>query len=304
MRGGAVMNRRSLPCMLTFDVEEWFQVENLRSVFPPDRWETMPSRLERPTRALLELLAEYGVRATFFVLGWVAQRQPGLVRELVHSGHEVASHGYGHILPLTLTESAFEADVARARAVLEDIVGGPVFGYRAPAFSIDRLRLRILAEMGFSYDSSYHPFTLHDRYGRIEPPGVAIAPGVFRVDTTLVEVALPIERIGRLAIPASGGGYFRLYPGPLFRHLARRAIARSGHYVMYLHCWEFDDRQPRVHGIGSMARFRHYNNLSRTLPRLRRFLDMLRVMEVDFMSIQDFVGSVRPLSTQDTWRAA
>jgi polysaccharide deacetylase family protein (PEP-CTERM system associated) len=281
-----------IPCMLTFDVEEWFQVENLRPVFPPDRWESLPRRLPESTRVVLELLRQHGVRATFFVLGWVAEREASLVRDIAAAGHEIASHGYGHILPMTLSASEFREDVSRAHAVLERIGGRAVVGYRAPSFSIDLKRLAILAELGFRYDSSFHPFGLHDRYGRLDRVGSPIVPGVYRFDAKMVEVGLPVERIGPLALPVSGGGYFRLYPGPLFRRIVRRAIARCRHYTMYLHAWEFDAEQPRVGGAGLVRTFRHYNNLSRTLPRMRQLLEMLKRMNVRFITVREFVEEI------------
>lgn len=278
--------------MLTFDVEEWFQVESLRPVFPPDTWERQPRRLHGSTRVVLELLAQHGVRATFFVLGWLAEREAGVVREIAEAGHEIASHGYGHVLPMTLSTSEFREDVSRARGVLERVTGRAVVGYRAPSFNIDRKRLAILAELGFRYDSSYHPFGLHDRYGRLAPVGSPIMPGVYRFDTKMVEVGLPVEWMGPLALPASGGGYFRLYPGPLFRRIARRAIARCRHYTMYLHSWEFDADQPRVRGAGLVRTFRHYNNLSRTLPRMRQLLEMLKTMNARFITVREFVEEI------------
>jgi polysaccharide deacetylase family protein (PEP-CTERM system associated) len=278
--------------MLTFDIEEWFQVESLRPVFPPDTWDGLPRRLPESTRLLLELLAEHGVRATFFVLGWVAEREGSLVREIAQAGHEIASHGYGHVLPMTLSPSAFRDDVSRARAVLEHVGGRAVTGYRAPSFSIDRARLAILAELGFRYDSSHHPLRLHSRYGRLDFMGSPVMPGVYRLDSKMVEVGLPVESMGPLRLPASGGGYFRLYPGALFRRIARRAIARCRHYTMYLHSWEFDAGQPRVRGAGLMRSFRHYNNLSRTLPRMRRLLHMLEAMNARFITVGEFVEEI------------
>ena len=280
--------------MLTFDVEEWFQVENLRPVFPPDTWERLPRRVHQSTRRLLELLAEHRVHATFFVLGWVAEREAGLVRDITEAGHEIASHGYGHVLPMTLSVAEFRDDVMRARALLESITGRAVVGYRAPSFNIDSKRLAILAELGFRYDSSYHPFTMHDRYARLDEVGAPIVPGVYRFDAKMVEVGLPVERLGPLAVPVSGGGYFRLYPGPLFRRMAQRSIARCRHYTMYLHTWEFDGDQPRVGGAGLVRTFRHYNNLSRTLPRMRRLLEMLKRMDVRFMTVGEFVEEIAP----------
>ena len=178
------------------------------------------------TRVILRLLAEYEIRSTFFVLGWVAEREPKLVRDIAEAGHEVACHGYSHILPMQLTPVQFRDDILRARHVLQEVSGREIIGYRAPSFSIDRERLAILEECGFRYDSSYHPFAIHDRYGHLGDLGGPVMPGVYRLSDQMVELGLPVERVGLLPLPVSGGGYFRLYPAALFRSLVRRAIVR------------------------------------------------------------------------------
>jgi polysaccharide deacetylase family protein (PEP-CTERM system associated) len=282
------------PCLLTFDVEDWFQVENLRPLFPTDSWERIPRRVTASTRVVLRFLGEYGIRSTFFILGWVAEREPKLVREIAEGGHEVACHGYGHVLPMQLTPGQFRDDVLRARQVLQAVSGQDVIGYRAPSFSIDRERLAILAECGFRYDSSHHPFGIHDRYSRLGDLGPPVVGGVYRLDGQMVELALPVERLGPLPLPVSGGGYFRLYPAALFRCLARRAMASRGHYAMYLHSWEFDPEQPRVRGAGLARTFRHYNNLSRTLPRMRQLVAMFKGMDARFVTARQFVEEVLP----------
>ena len=292
----------SMSAVLTFDIEEWFQVENLRSVFPPAHWDRIPRRVVGATRAVIELLAERQRHATFFILGWVAEREPALVREIVAHGHEIAAHGHGHVLPTQLTSAAFRDDVLRTRKILEDVAGAPVVGYRAPSFSLTRDHLAILGDCGFRYDSSFHPFTLHDRYARLDTLGTPLRPGVYSIDRGMMELALPVERFGGLQVPISGGGYFRLYPGGLFRHLVRRAIVRDRHYVMYLHSWEFDPGMPRVKEAGLGARFRHYNNLSRTLPRMRRLIGMLESMPATFLTAGEFLEGIR--ATASTARGA
>jgi polysaccharide deacetylase family protein (PEP-CTERM system associated) len=279
-------------CLLTFDIEDWFQTENLRPAFPPARWETVPRRVGASTRVILRLLAEYEIRSTFFVLGWVAEREPDLVRAIVSGGHEVASHGYGHILPMQLTLDQFRDDVLRARGVLEDVAEREITGYRAPSFSIDRARLEILAECGFRYDSSHHPFNVHDRYGRLGRLGPPIRPGVYRLDGQIVELELPVERLGGLALPTSGGAYFRLYPAALFRNLVGRVLDRRGYYMMYLHAWEFDPAQPRVRGAGLTRTVRHYHNLSRTLPRMHQLIAMLKRLDTQFLTAREFIDGI------------
>jgi len=277
---------------MTFDVEDWFQVENLRPIFPTACWESIPRRVRDATRVILRLLEEHKIRSTFFVLGWVAEREPELIREIAEGGHEVACHGYGHVLPMELTLAEFRDDVLRARQVIERVCDREVIGYRAPSFSIDRQRLMILAECGFRYDSSHHPFGIHDRYGRLGDLGPALVPGIYRLDTGMVELELPVERVGPLRVPVSGGGYFRLYPAAVFRRLVRRAIATRGNYAMYLHSWEFDTTQPRARGAGLTRTFRHYNNLSRTLPRMRQLVVMLKNLGARFVTVREFIEDV------------
>ena len=281
-----------IPCLLTFNIEEWFQVENLRPLFPPESWETIPRRVAGATRRVLRLLAEHQIHSTFFVLGWVAEREPGLVREIAESGHEIASHGHGHVMPMQLTLSEFRDDLVRARKVLEDVSGREVVGYRAPSFSIDHKRLTVLQGCGFRYDSSHHPFGLHERYGRLGDLGAPIVPGVYRLGERMVELALPVEHVGPVALPVSGGGYFRLCPAALYRTLVARSIARLGSYLMCLHSWEFDPEQPRVPGAGRARTARHYVSLSHTLPRMRRLIETLKGAGGCFMTARDFVERV------------
>jgi polysaccharide deacetylase family protein (PEP-CTERM system associated) len=278
-------------CVLTFDIEDWFQVENLRPLFPVDRWDAMPRRVAVGTRTILGLLAEHGIRATFFVLGWIGEREPELVAEIAAAGHEIACHGYGHVLPTALTPRELEADLARARAVLERACGRPVVGYRAPSFALDGERLAVVARSGFRYDSSHQPFRWHDRYGRLDDLRPSAVPGVHRVGD-LVELGLPVDQIGPVPLPASGGAYFRLFPALVFRTLVRRVIARRGHYVMYLHSWEFDPEQPRARGAGPTRTVRHYGGLRRTLPRMRRLLAMLHEMGAGFVTAGEFIDEI------------
>ena len=288
------MNR----CLLTFDIEDWFQVENLRPHFPPATWDSMPRRVAGSTTTLLDLLDEYRIRSTFFVLGWVADREPGLVREIARRGHEVACHGYGHILPLTLSLEAFRTDISRARKCLEDLTGAPVRGYRAPSFSIDRRRLAIVSECGFSYDSSHHPFGFHDRYGQLGDLGPPLHPGVYRLPDGLLEVGLPVEHVGPLPVPVAGGAWFRLYPGAFHRALVGRALRRQGHFVFYLHSWELDPEQPRVSEARLFSRVRHYTSLSQSARRLRSLVTTLTNGGTSFHTVSDFLGQIGPRATE------
>lgn len=256
---------------LSFDVEDWFQVENLRAATPRTQWDVLPLRVERSTGEILDILAERGVKATFFVLGWVAQRCPALVRRIHEAGHEVASHGYGHDLVYQLNPQQFREDARRAKSLLEDLTGTRVIGYRAPNFTIveqTRWALDVLKEEGFVYDSSVFPLTWHDRYGF---RSCGTTP--FEWDNGLIEVPIAVSRISGLSLPVGGGGYFRLMPYLYFRTLLARTNRQGNAFTFYLHPWEFDPSQPRVQGVRLQHRFRHYVNLARTAPRLRRLLD-------------------------------
>jgi polysaccharide deacetylase family protein (PEP-CTERM system associated) len=258
---------------LTVDVEDYFQVAAFSGVLSRADWDSAESRVERNTHALLELFAEFDRKATFFVLGWVAERHPDLIRKIQAQGHEIASHGYSHELIYNQTPAEFRAETERARKLLQDITQGPVLGYRAASYSITReslWALEILAEVGFEYDSSIFPIR-HDRYGL---PGAPTEPhrALLPSGRTLVEFPISTVRVGPLRLPVSGGGYFRLYPYAVSRMLAERKLRRSGRpFVFYLHPWEIDPDQPRIRA-GALSRFRHYNNLDRCELRLRRLL--------------------------------
>lgn len=258
---------------MTIDVEDYFHVAALSSVIKRDDWSSMEYRCEQNTRCLLELFAEFDIKATFFVLGWVAQRSPALVRALHEAGHEVACHGMSHELIYRQTPDVFARETRDSKALLEDIVGAPVHGYRAASWSITRQSLwalDIVHELGFEYDSSIFPVH-HDVYGI---PGAPRRPGV--IDTPsggrLVEFPPSTTRILGLRVPVAGGGYFRLLPYWLTRHGLRK-INRDERqaFIFYLHPWEVDPDQPRIEA-GWLSRFRHYTNLRRTQQRLRRLV--------------------------------
>lgn len=256
---------------LTFDIEEHFQVSAFDSPMRRRHWSRLESRVEGNTAKLLDLLETYGVRATFFVLGWVAERHPSLVRRIANANHEVASHGYAHELITAQTPGQFREDVRRAKGILEDIIGAAVLGYRAPSFTITRetlWALPILVEEGYAYDSSVFPI-LHNRYGL---PGAC--PWPHRLDTCaglLWEIPPSTVKIAGFRSPIAGGGYLRLYPFQALRWLLKRAEAAGHPLVMYLHAWELDPHQPRMNGP-LLSRFRHYVGLHKTEERLRQLL--------------------------------
>ncbi|MFQ3621965.1 MAG: XrtA system polysaccharide deacetylase [Acetobacteraceae bacterium] len=255
---------------LSVDVEDWFQVQAFAGVIARADWDRLPRRVVANTDRLLDLFAQHGVSATFFVLGWVAERHPDLVRRIAAGGHELASHGHGHELVHAIGPDAFRADIRRAKALIEDAAGTPVRGYRAPTFSIGRRTTpwahAILAEEGHGYSSSVYPVR-HDLYGDPEAPQAPFRPDPAGV----VEIPMTVSRLGGRAVPCSGGGWFRILPYPLFAALLRRAAATAP-AVFYTHPWEIDAAQPRLGAAPLKSRFRHYTGLKRTEPRLRRLL--------------------------------
>ena len=257
---------------MSVDVEDWFQVQAFAGVIPRSEWDALAPRVVASTDRVLDRFARAGVRATFFTLGWVAERQPALIRRIVAAGHELASHGFGHERVYEIGAEAFRADIRRARQVLEDAGGTAVTGYRAPTFSIGAAITpwahRILSEEGHRYSSSVFPVR-HDLYGAPDAPRGPHRPfpdGVVELPMTT------LRALGR-NLPCAGGGWFRLLPYPLFRAGLRRVNAaerRPG--IFYFHPWEVDPGQPRVLSAPPLSRFRHYSRLSSMAPRVDRLL--------------------------------
>lgn len=256
---------------MTIDVEDYFQVSAFAPHIPRNQWDSLPCRVERNVMRIIEMLDAHESKATFFTLGWIAERYPHLVREIVAGGHELASHGYGHLRASDQSESEFRTDVTHAKKLLEDISGTPVNGYRAPSFSIGHKNmwaLDVLNEAGYLYSSSIYPVK-HDHYGMPEAPRFKFQP---RQHALLELPPTTMQMLGR-NFPASGGGYFRLLPYSLSAWMMRRVNQRDGEPgIFYFHPWEIDPEQPRQRGVGMKTRFRHYVNLSRMQGRLERLL--------------------------------
>jgi polysaccharide deacetylase family protein (PEP-CTERM system associated) len=256
---------------LSVDVEDYFQVGAFEGVISRDSWETIPRRVEANTDRVIDLFAEAGVRATFFTLGWVAERHSALIRRAAEAGHEIASHGWDHKRVFTMTVDEFRADLARTRAVLEDASGQKVSGYRAPSFSIDQRTPwahEVLAEEGYAYSSSVAPVA-HDHYGWRNAPRFAWRP-VAGAD--LIELPVTTLEIGKRRMAAGGGGFFRLLPWQLSNLAVRRVNGERRPAIFYFHPWEIDPEQPRVPNAPMRSTFRHYTNLEAMRPKLLRLL--------------------------------
>jgi polysaccharide deacetylase family protein (PEP-CTERM system associated) len=256
---------------LTVDVEDYFQVQAFAEAVPRPSWDTIAPRVEANVDRILEQFGAARVRATFFTLGWVAERHPGMLRRIAGEGHELASHGYDHRRADRLAPLAFRNDVGRTKRLIEDIAGVPVIGYRAPTFSIGRRNLwafALLEREGYRYSSSINPIR-HDLYGMPDAPRFPFRPG----PGELWELPMTTVRLWRQNLPCSGGGYFRLLPYQLYRRgLERVNRVERAPGIFYFHPWEIDAAQPRIRNCGRLARFRHYVNIAAMPGRLERLL--------------------------------
>lgn len=256
----------------TVDVEDYFQVSALAPYIPRQQWDSIPCRIERNVERILELLDERGAHATFFTLGWIAERYPVLIRRIVEHGHELASHGYGHLRASEQTPDNFREDISRSKKLLEDIGGVAVQGYRAPSFSIganNLWALDLLHDSGYRYSSSIYPIQ-HDHYGMPEAPRFAFRP---RGESGLLELPVTTVNVFGRNFPAGGGGYFRMLPYPMSRWCLNRVNQQDSQSCMfYFHPWEIDPGQPRQPGINFKTSFRHYVNLSRMERKIRALL--------------------------------
>ena len=285
--------------VLTFDVEEHFQVAAFWSAARRGQWDQLSSRVERNTRKISDLLLEHSTRATFFVLGWVAERHPDLVKDLAQQGHEIASHGYGHELVSTQTPAQFREDVRRSKQILEDLIGRQVVGYRAPSFSISsrtEWAISVLIEEGYRYDSS-----IYNRF-RSAQVSKAIDTETYQLETkagTIWEVSPSTMNACGLQLPVAGGGYFRLFPYAASRMFLKNLERQGSQLVMYLHPWELDPEQPRMDGP-MLSKVRHYLNLGKTEQRLRWLL-----RDFSFAPINEVVRPIRNIidGKDERWHA-
>jgi len=278
---------------LTFDVEDYYQVSAFQSSVPMADWDRYESRVERNTYKLLGILSSAGVRATFFVLGWVAERHSAMVKAIHAGGHEVASHGYSHEMLTQLNPLKFREDIRRAKGLLEDLIGCRILGYRAPSFTIVQetmWALPVLVEEGFAYDSSIFPIR-HDRYGM--PHANPFCHLLVTPAGALWEIPPSTFAIGGIRIPIAGGGYLRLFPYRLLRRLLKQVEGQGVPLVMDLHPWELDPEQPQI-PASFVSSFRHHVNLHKTEGRLMNLLRDFR-----FAPIQEAIDPIRQLNGRE-----
>lgn len=292
-------SRNNKTILLTFDVEDWFQVENFKECISYSTWPLRELRVEKNTIQLLDLLDDAPTRvgATFFILGWIAVRCPNLVREIHHRGHEVASHGVNHHLCYKQTSEMLRQDLIKSKEILEDIIGSEVLGYRAPSFSITDDAINCVQEAGYLYDSSYNSYEGHGRYGSLtQLKDVQQDIPVYTLSPSFYEIPVSNLRIGSTILPWGGGGYFRLLPSILHRAGVKYILKQSGCYTFYMHPWEIDPDQPRVNDVKSSLRYRHYVNLSSTKKKLQKLI--VSNADHSFCTCKEFIQK-RPLVNLD-----
>lgn len=287
--------------LLTFDVEDWFQVENFKECIPFSTWSSYELRVEKNTYRILDLLDSFNpqskihhlqqktnyesstisyqpdgpskLKTTFFILGWVAERLPNLVREIHSRGHEVASHGYYHNLCNQETKKELKKDLIDSKKLLEDIIGFPVHGYRAPSFSVNNEILKIIEDCGYLFDSSFNSFGMNKRYGKIDLIQNGKMGIAYRISDNFYEIPISNINFFNLVLAWGGGGFFRLIPLSLFKLGAYSILKRENTYLFFLHPWEIDPEQPKVSKASAFYKFRHYHNLRKNYSRLSKLLE-------------------------------
>ncbi|MGD8837693.1 MAG: polysaccharide deacetylase family protein [Desulfobacteraceae bacterium] len=274
--------------LITIDVEDWFQVENLRPWLPPQTWNQQQLRVENNTHRLLDLLDSIKTtnptnppnsvnpKATFFILGWVAKKAPQLVREIHKRGHEIASHGYSHMMCNQLDPDELQQDLIRSKYLLEDAIGIAVRGYRAPNFSINDQALKAIQAAGYKYDSSYNNFSNHRRYGQLTGNRTKKQNTYLRFNNDFYELPISNMQIANQIVPWGGGGYFRFLPFPIFKAGIKQILKKQEAYMFYLHPWEIDPNQPKIKKAIGLSGWRHYLNLDKTYPRLKKLISTFK----------------------------
>ena len=261
--------------LLTIDVEDWFQVENFKSYIDFSTWNSFELRVEKNTHLILDLLDAFSFKpkATFFILGWIAEKLPTLVRQIRDRGHEVGSHGANHHLCTTLDRNRLAQDLLTSKNRIEDITGHAVYGYRAPSFAVNDQVIDMIKQAGYLYDSSYNSFSAHGRYGSINLSNAVKNGGSYQLDNHFFELPVSNLRLCNKTIPLGGGGDFRLYPTPFFKQGIKNVLKKDNAFIFYTHPWEFDPNQPRVHQASRGFKFRHYINLNKTESKLKRIIN-------------------------------
>jgi len=275
--------------LLTFDVEDWFQVENFKEYIKFSTWNIFELRVEKSTLKVLDLLDSFPFKpkATFFILGWIAQKLPGLIKEIHKRGHEVASHGFNHHLCRNLNGKELYRDLKSSKEFLENIINSEVQGFRAPSFVVNNEILKSIEKAGYTYDSSFNSFSGHGRYGTIDLSLARKIDACYKINHRFYELPISNVKINNKVLPLGGGGYFRLYPFKLFEFGMKRVLKKDNAFVFYAHPWEFDPSQPRVEEAARWFKFRHYINLNKTGHKLQSLLESF--CDHKFITCMDYI---------------
>jgi polysaccharide deacetylase family protein (PEP-CTERM system associated) len=271
-----------MKAFVTVDVEDWFNSSSFRNIFPPSKWDAQENRLANGLDFILDELEARKIEGTFFCLGYSARRNPDLIRKIAARGHEIGSHGFFHDCVYDMKPEAFRQDLRDTAALLEDLSGEKMLGYRAPNFSITDFGIEILKEEGYLYDSSHYPFAAHDKYGKPEKLRKD-TQSPYKLSENFWEFPMSSLKLSAATIPWSGGGYFRLFPQSVFFSGIKKIVKESP-FNFYIHPWEFDPGQPRIEELSRFTKFRHYNNLNKTRDRFRKMLDL-----TEFTSIRNYI---------------
>jgi polysaccharide deacetylase family protein (PEP-CTERM system associated) len=277
--------------MLTFDIEDWFQVETFKNIFPIEKWNEQNLRIDEGTNKILDLLRKYNIKATFFILAWIAKKNPRLVKKIYKEGHEISSHGYSHKLNYNMSKKELYNDLKNSKEILESIIKDKVIGYRAPTFSINDELITTLIEIGYEYDSSLNQFSKHGTYGNLKYTKMKKMNDnmIFRYDNKIIEISLPVIKVFEKEIPFTGGGFFRLYPLWLTKKLLQKHFQTNNYYIFYAHPWELDPDQPIVRNIKLFSKFRHYINIRKNYQKIESFINYLQFYEVEFVTIRKYL---------------
>jgi polysaccharide deacetylase family protein (PEP-CTERM system associated) len=269
---------------ISIDLEDWFCVNNIKDAIPKEKWAFQELRVVDNTKRLLGLFDKFNIKATFFVLGWISERVPSLIKEIDERGHEIATHGYSHSLITEITPDFFENDIKRAIEVTQSCVNQKIIGFRAPSFTITKKTLwayDILSKYEIKYDSSVFPVGFHPDYGISDAPLTT-----YKVNDNMIEVPLSVVELLGKRIPCSGGGYFRLFPYSVTKFLMKKCNKARRPVIFYLHPWEIDPGQPRIN-LPLQKKLRHYNNLNKTYGRLEKLLN-----DFEFVPIKEIISDV------------
>ena len=271
---------------LSFDIEDWFQVESFKTKFPIETWDSQELRVEKGTEQIINLLDKYNIKATFFVLGWIAEKRPEMIKEIYDRGHEISSHGYCHKLNYNMSSKELYNDLKKSKSIIENIINNKIYGYRAPTFSVSDEVIKVLGQLDYEYDSSFNQFSKHDRYGVLSNHKNEM---VFEVSDSISEISLPVTSLYKQEIPIAGGGFFRLYPLWMTKGLIRKHFKTNNYYMFYAHPWEFDPGMPKVNNVGMLNKFRHYVNVKSNYKKLELLINYLQKNKCVFLPARDYL---------------